>query len=318
MPSGKTLSLNFVYILAMGSKVLITGGSGLIGMALSKRLEENSHEVVHLSRMKKAGLPYTTFIWDIDKDFIEEGTFDGVNAVIHLAGANIAEKRWTAKRKKELADSRIMGARLIYDHLSSRRHEVKAFISASAIGIYGYDTGDELITEDHPADSHDFLAILTRQWEATADAFSELKIRVVKLRIGLVLSKEGGLLKKLLPFARLGLSSAFGTGRQFMSWIHIDDLTEIFVMTVSDETVTGAYNAVAPNPVTNREFLKILARTTGMPYFLPNTPKVALRLMLGEMAEAVAGGNRVSCRKIIEAGFRFKYKNLEDALKDLL
>ncbi len=302
----------------MSSKVLITGGSGLIGTALSKRLQERGHEVIHLSRQKRNNVPYPVFLWDIDKNFIEDGAFEGVDAIIHLAGANIADSRWTAKRKKELADSRIRGARLIYDHLSSKSHEVKAFISASAIGIYGYDTGDELITEDHPPNSHDFLAILTRQWEEAADAFSELSIRVVKLRIGLVLSTEGGLLKKLLPLAKLGLSSAFGNGRQFMSWIHLDDLVEMFVKAVGDEKMRGSYNAVAPKPVTNREFLKTMARVTGRPYFLPDTPKFVLKLMLGEMADAVAGGNKVSCEKIQRKGFHFKFASLEGVLNDLL
>ena len=302
----------------MRKKVLITGGSGLIGTALSARLVRDGYEVVHLSRKRPKDSPYKTFLWNIDDNFMEEGALDGVGTIIHLAGANIADKRWTARRKKELADSRIDSARLIRDKLSSVSHEVETFISASAIGIYGYDTGDAWITEDHAAHPHDFLAVLTRQWEEAADAFKEMNIRVVKLRIGLVLSRHGGLLKKLLLPAKLGLSSAFGTGRQFMSWIHIDDLTAMFAKAIADPQMSGAYNAAAPQPVTNREFLKTLAKALHRPYFMPAIPRAVLKLMLGEMADAVAGGNRVSCQKITEAGFQFRFENLETALADLL
>ena len=302
----------------MSSKILITGGSGLVGSHLSEILLGKGYEVVHLSRYRNKVSKFQTFTWDINKGHIEEGAFENVKYIIHLAGTGIAEKRWTDKRKQILTSSRVDSASLIYTWLKSGDHSVEAFISASAIGIYGFDTGGILQSEDRIQLGDDFLATLTKKWETAADQFTDLGIRVIKLRIGLVLSKKGGLLGKLVPLAKLGLSSAFGSGEQYMSWIHIDDLANMFIKAIENPEIHGVYNAVAPKPVTNKEFLKQLSEVLQKPYFLPNTPKFILSLVLGELSSAITGGNKVSSKKIEEVGFNFQFPELSEAIRDLL
>lgn len=301
----------------MDSKVLITGGSGLVGTQLSEELVQRGFQVAHLSRSRNKSSKYQIFYWDIGKKVIEEGAFENVKFVIHLAGAGVADKRWSTKRKQVLVSSRLDGANLIYTYLKSTKNSVEAFISASAIGIYGFDTGGIEQTEDRMQLGDDFLATLTKKWETAADQFKDLNIRVVKLRIGLVLSEKGGMMEKILPMARLGLSSAFGSGEQFMSWIHIKDLTEIFIAAVQKTELQGVYNAVSPIPVKNVDFLKTLAEAINKPYFLPNTPKFVLKMVLGELSSAITGGNKVSSKKIIDSDFRFQFADLKEALRDL-
>ena len=302
----------------MSNKVLITGGSGLVGSRLSSALSQKGYEVVHLSRFHSKSSAYKTFTWDLEQQIIEEGAFEGVNHVIHLAGAGVADKKWSAKRKKVLASSRIDSAGLIYKTLKDSNQKIASFISASAIGIYGYDTGGIIQKEERNRLGDDFLATLCKQWEAAADRFSELGARVLKFRIGLVLSEKGGLLDRLIPLAKWGLSSAFGSGDQYMSWIDIQDLVNMFIWAVEQEGISGTYNAVAPNPVSNKEFLQQLAKVMNRPYLLPNTPKFVLKLVLGELASAVTGGNNVSSQKIEASGFKFQYEKLQDSLEELL
>jgi uncharacterized protein (TIGR01777 family) len=302
----------------MAKKILITGGSGLLGSALSDKLHSLGQEVVHLSRFKSNNSKYQIFTWDIAKGSIEEGAFEGVDHIIHLAGAGVADKRWTEERKKVLASSRIDSAALILAQLRKSEIKIKAFISASAIGIYGFDTGSIVQAEDRTQLGDDFLATLTKKWEHAADQFNEVAGRVVKFRIGLVLSKNGGLLDKLVPVTKCGLASAFGNGEQYMSWIHIDDLVNMFIKAVEDNSYKGTFNAVAPNPVTNKKFLKILAETLNRPFFLPDIPKFVLRMALGELASAITGGNKVSCEKIQKSGFQFQYPELRESLSQLL
>jgi len=302
----------------MKSKVLITGGSGLVGTKLSSKLTEQGYEVIHLSRFKSKSSKYKTFTWDITSGIIEDGAFENIHSIVHLAGAGVADKRWTKDRKQELTSSRVDSANLIFKTLKYSRQKIDSFISASAIGIYGFDTGGIVQTEDRIQLGDDFLATLTKKWESAADQFSEIDARVVKLRIGLVLSNDGGLLAKLKPIANMGLSSAFGSGSQFMSWIHGDDLVNMIIYSIEKEIIAGPYNAVAPNPVNNKEFLKELSNALKKPYFLPNTPKFVLKLVMGELASAITGGNNVSSQKIQDAGFEFEYEKLDESLTDLL
>lgn len=302
----------------MNQKVLITGGSGLVGTQLSEKLVQQGYEVVHLSRSQNSSSTYKIFTWDISNKIIEEDAFENVNYIIHLAGAGIADKRWSDKRKRVLTSGRVDGAKLIYSYLKSGDHNVEAFISASAIGIYGFDTGGILQTEDRFQLGDDFLATLTKKWESAADQFTDLGIRVIKLRFGLVLSENGGLLEKLAPLAKLGLSSAFGSGEQFMSWIHIEDLTEICIAAIKNHEMHGPYNAVSPNPVTNKQFLAALSKVLNKPYFLPNTPQFVLKIILGELSSAITGGNKVSPKKILETNFNFQFPGLREALRDLI
>jgi len=302
----------------MKSKVLITGGSGLVGTKLSSKLTEQGYEVIHLSRFKSKSSKYKTFTWDIASGIIEDGAFENIHSIVHLAGAGVADKRWTKDRKQELTSSRVDSANLIFKTLKYSRQKIDSFISASAIGIYGFDTGGIVQTEDRIQLGDDFLATLTKKWESAADQFSEIDARVVKLRIGLVLSNDGGLLAKLKPIANMGLSSSFGSGSQFMSWIHRDDLVNMIIYSIEKEIIAGPYNAVAPNPVNNKEFLKELSNALKKPYFLPNTPKFVLKLVMGELASAITGGNNVSSQKIQDAGFEFEYEKLDESLTDLL
>jgi hypothetical protein len=302
----------------MTKKVLITGGSGLVGSSLSDKLAERGYEVAHLSRHRSEGSKFPVFIWDLAKSFIEEEAFENVDHIIHLAGAGVTDKRWSEQRKKELKTSRIDSADLILHYLKKKNKKLKAFVSASAIGIYGFDTGAIVQTEDRVQLGDDFLATLTKAWELAADRFEQCASRVVKFRIGPVLSKDGGFLKEILPIAKRGLGSAFGDGEQYMSWIHIDDLVNMFIKAIEDDTLDGVYNAVAPNPVTNKTFLKTLTQTINRPYFLPNTPKLLMRIVFGELSSVITGGNKVSCEKIEKAGFRFQFENLNESLSQLL
>lgn len=302
----------------MNKKILITGGTGMVGSALSERLRERGYEVVHLSRYKSKSSKFKTYLWDVPGRKVEAEALDNVHSIVHLAGAGIADKRWTDSRKKELTDSRIESTNLLFRELKKNNQKIASFIAASAIGIYGFDTGGIEQEESRQQLGDDFLATLTKKWEASADQLSELTPRLVKLRIGLVLSTQGGLLAKLLPPAKLGLSSAFGSGHQYMSWIHIKDLVAMIIASLENENIKGVYNAVAPNPVSNKEFLTILGKQLGKPYFLPNTPKVLIRLAFGELASAITGGNKVSCKKIQSEGFEFAFADLSSALKSLL
>jgi uncharacterized protein (TIGR01777 family) len=296
------------------AKILITGGSGLVGTQLSEQLTKDGHEVSHLSRTI-GGSNYPTFKWDLKKGFIDEEAFVGLDHIIHLAGAGVADERWTEKRKKLILDSRVDGVRLLYDYVSKLDVKLKSFVSASAIGIYGGDTGDVLLKEDSPY-GNDFLAEVVKSWEAETDTFSKIT-KVAKVRIGIVLSEKGGALPEILKPIKLYAGAPLGTGEQYLSWIHINDLCAIFAYVVS-ENLQGVYNATAPNPVTNEAMTKAIAKTVNKPLILPNVPSFVMKLMLGEMAQIVLGGNKVSGEKIIKTGFRFEYDQLQDALRDLL
>lgn len=243
--------------------------------------------------------------------------FEGVETVIHLAGAGIADKRWNSERKQEIMDSRIQSTTLLYDFLASNQHQVRTVICASAIGYYGFSLGNTLLHENSPA-GRDFLSTVVMKWEEAMDRMSALGIRLVKIRIGIVLSEEGGALKELARPVRLGVGAPLGTGRQMVSWIHMDDLCEIFIKGIQDERMRGAYNATAPNPVSNKELTASIAKAMGRRILLPPIPPFVMRMIVGEMADLVLFGSSVSCRKVQEAGFTFKYPELPEALNDLL
>lgn len=297
----------------MSKKILITGASGLIGSMLSERLSKN-HSIVQLGRSKRtSGEP--SFVWSVEKKQIDLTAFEGVDTIVHLAGANVGDKRWTSTWKKEILDSRVLSTALLFESLKKRPHSVKNFISASAIGYYGFE-GDSVFFEDSDAGS-DFLAQVTKQWEAEADRIQTLGIRVVKIRIGIVLAEKGGALAKMVLPIKYGFGSALGSGNQKMSWIHMDDLREIFIKAIEDESMSGAYNASA-GWVTNSVMTKAIAKVLGKPLWIPNVPAFVLRIVLGEMAEVALNGSKVAPDKILKTGFRFKFDQLNDALEDLL
>lgn len=297
--------------------ILITGGTGMIGHRLTELLLAKGHKVSYLSR-KKENLPKVEVLqWDIQKGYIEEGALEAADYVVHLAGAGIADKRWTDERKKEIIDSRIQPIELINSYLQKNNIQLKGFISASAIGIYGGDTGDIRLEENSEL-GNDFLAECTKLWEIHAKKMTNTA-RIVSVRIGIVLSEKGGALPKLVQPIRLGFGAALGSGKQFMSWIHVDDLCEIFVKALEDDTMQGPYNAVAPNPVTNQEMTSVAAQVLKKPLWLPNVPNFALKLVFGEMGIVVTGGNFVLNKRLSkETDFQYKFINIKEALNNLL
>lgn len=287
-----------------------------MGTRLTEMLTSRGYAVSHLSRSARSGA-INTYVWDIARQHIDPAALAGTGTIVHLAGASVAEKRWTAARKRELLESRTFSTRLLYDTLKKGNHNVTSFISASAIGYYGFEDNDTLLTEEYAA-GKDFLADLTRQWEAEVDKIETLGIRVVKIRIGIVLSNKGGALMEMAKPVRWGVGSPLGSGDQHVSWIHIDDLCTMFVRTIEDKALRGAYNGTGPYAVTNRELTRVIARVLHKPMFMPPVPAFALRLVLGEMADVVLSGSRVSSGKMQDAGFVFAFDTVEKAVKDLL
>lgn len=287
--------------------VLITGGTGFIGQALQSYLQAAGHEVRILSR--KSG-------WDVVNQTMDPSVLDGIDAIVHLAGAGIADKRWTTARKKELIASRVDSTRLLAHALQTQKHQVKTFISASAIGYYGADSGQKTCVETTESGA-DFLAECTRAWEDAVDEITGL--RVVKLRIGLVMERAGGIFPVLALPIRMFAGFILGDGNQGQSWIHRDDLVRMFAQALTDERAQGVYNAVAPEPLTHAAMTQEIAGALHRPVWWPHVPAFMLQLILGEMACLVTGGNFVSSQKIQnELGFTFTYKRFSEAIKQLV
>ena len=302
--------------------VLITGGSGLVGTRLTEILLERGFRVSHLTRKVEEktieGKPLKTYLWDIKKGVIDEKALLEADYLVHLAGAGIADENWSDERKKEIIESRTKSIDLIVNKLKTLPHRIISFASASGIGYYGADTGDEHISEQHTPGT-DFVADCCIQWEAAADKIQVLGIRTVKLRTGIVLSEKGGALPKLTQPVRWGVGAALGTGKQWQSWIHLDDLCEMYIKSLTDKQMTGAYNAVAPNPVTNYNLTKISAQVLSRPFWMPNVPEFTLKMVFGEMASIVLGGNYVLNQRIKqETDFDYKFVEVKGALEDLL
>ena len=295
--------------------ILITGGTGLVGTHLSQLLTQNGHTVTHLSR-NPTQKGYQTFYWDPKKREIAEEAIKSADVIIHLAGAGVSDKRWSQAYKKEIYDSRIDSTRLLKEKVKELNPELKHFICASAIGYYGWDSGEKLVDETSEK-GPGFLADVVEDWEKEADTFDELGIKVSKVRIGIVLSNEGGALVEMMKPIKMGAGAPLGSGRQYMSWIHLDDLCKMFVH-ILENGEEGIYNGVAPTPATNKAFTDAVAKQLKKPLWLPNVPKFALRLIVGEMTDILVGGNRVSSKKMEDAGFKFQYETLDQALRQLL
>jgi uncharacterized protein (TIGR01777 family) len=297
-------------------KILITGGTGMIGQRLAELLIDAGHDVALLTREPSKSSHYRLFGWDPAAGTIDPAALPFADCVVNLAGSNVADGKWTASRKQEILRSRLDGLDLLHRELAKPGHHVRTLLSASAIGIYG-DRGDELLYENSPtaAPADDFLADVVLQWEAAARALSTLGPRVVLPRIGIVLSPEGGALVPIAKTVRYGAGAPLGSGRQYMSWIHLDDLCRLLAQMVHDELWQGEYNAVAPNPVTNQEFTETLAQVMHRPLVLPKVPAFGLKLAMGEMSEIVLGSQRVSADKVLSQGFQFEYPELRAALE---
>lgn len=304
--------------------VTITGGTGLIGKHLSQHLLKKGYKVVILSRARHQGNDAAAIRylqWDIDKSAVDAGAISAADHIIHLAGANVTEKRWTAKRKQELLDSRTKSSELIVKALKEIPNNVKTVVTASAIGWYGWDTKTSRqkgFTEDAPADHH-FLGDTCRLWEESVKPVEASGKRLVKLRTGIVLAKDEGALKEFMKPVKRGVAPIFSSGSQMMSWIHIDDLCRMYIAAIENEKMAGTYNAVSPQPLTNKEMMLTLAKKIRGRFFIPvHIPAFILKIMLGELSVEVLKSATVSSNKIRREGFTFLYPSLSSALDDLL
>ena len=302
----------FRVLVNMAKNILLAGGTGLIGEQLIAKLIAEGHQVAILSRrpIKIAGVK--TFIWDVYGKTIDEAAFIGIDTVINLTGEGIADKPWTDERKQKIIDSRVKSAALIFEAIQKNGAEVKSYISASAVGYYA-DRGDEILDEESAAGTG-FLADCCIAWENAADQGIALGIRVVKIRIGIVLSGKGGALLSMEKPVKYFAGAPLGSGEQWMPWIHIDDLAGIFAKATEDPNMFDAYNAAAPSPVTNKTFTETLAKTLHRPTWPIKVPKFVLKTILGEMSILPLLSNNTSAQKLLDTGFQFKYLTLESAL----
>jgi len=304
-------------IVSEGSSVLITGGSGLIGRYLTSSLLSKGYKVSHLSRSANHFGRVRVYRWDPENGIIDHSALEGTDYIIHLAGANIGEKRWSTNRKSEILNSRVDSANLLYSEFNKTGKKLKAFISASAIGFYGSSTSLHIFSETDSA-ATDFLGRTCSKWEACADKFGINGTRVVKLRTGVVMEKSDSALSKLLIPARYGVFPRFGNGQQYMPWIHISDLCGIYLKAINDDTLNGVYNAVAPQHITQTEFMRSLSLALKKSFFHPPVPAFMLRVFMGEMADVVLKGSRISSEKIEKAGYNFLFSNITEALENVV
>jgi uncharacterized protein len=302
--------------------VLITGGTGLIGKALTALLTGKGYEVVILTRNTtgKKIIPQVRYAaWDIKAQTIDVQAVVQSDYIVHLAGANVGDKRWTAKRKKEIVDSRTQSSALIIKTLRENKHRVKAMVSPSGIGWYGPDGAGKksFVETDPPAD--DFLGETCRLWEAGVDPVTGLGIRLIKFRTGIVLGNEGGALKEFKRPLKFGVATILGSGRQVVSWLHLEDVCRIYLYGLENEQMSGVYNAVTAAPVTNKELILQLANMMRAKFYLPvHVPSFVLKIVLGEMSIEILKSTTVSNAKLQKAGFVFLYPSLQAALEQLV
>ena len=298
--------------------VLITGATGLIGREIVKQCHDKGFNVHYLTTSKSklaTESNYKGFFWNPNNNEIDHSCFDGVSTVINLVGASIS-KRWTESYKKEILESRTKTAQLLQDTIRLYNYNIKHVVSASAIGIYP-SSFTNYYDEAYDQNSDSFLGMVVAQWEDAIDGFKELGCKVAKIRIGLVLARQGGALPEIIKPIKFGAGAAFGNGKQWQSWIHVTDLANIFLHVVAHK-LEGVYNGVAPNAVTNSELTKTVAKVLHRPLIIPNIPKPLMKLILGEMHMLLFESQRVSSDKIKAKGFYFKYANLKPALIDIL
>lgn len=303
--------------------ILISGGTGMIGQAITRVLLAKGYRVIILSRGRKQAEPGSALTyahWDPSRNEIDPASIAAADHIIHLAGAGVADKRWTKKRKAAIVSSRVEGSRLIAVSLQQIPNKVKSVVSASAIGWYG---PDPVIPNPRPFKETDtaddsFLGNTCRLWEEAIEPAVQSGKRLVRLRIGIVLANEGGAFGEFHKPLRFGLATILGNGKQIISWIHVDDLVRLFIYMLENETATGVYNAVAPAPVPNKELILSLARERKKFYIPIRVPSFMLKLMLGEMSVEILKSVTVSAQKVQEAGFSFQYPEIRSALRSLL
>jgi hypothetical protein len=299
------------------AKILITGGSGSIGKHLIPKLLFKGHKVAIIGRSKRDIPGVESFVWDLKKGSLDERAFKDVSHIIHLAGAGIANKSWSPARKKEILESRVQPMQLLANALKSRNQRIKAFVSSSAVGYYGGITSDKIYSEiDIP--ENDFLGSTCKMWEDAVQYFKQVADREVRVRTSVVLMNNAGALPKLALPTKLGFGAAIGSGKQWMPWIHIDDLTELYLETIENDRYNGPFNAVAPQHVNQTDLIRAIGKTLNRTTFLPPVPRFLVKIVLGEMATVVIEGSRVSSQRLIDTGFEFQYPNIQTALTDLL
>ena len=302
----------------MAKNILLTGGTGFIGKHLTDLLIDSGFEVSILSRSDRKNTSSITYYkWDLTRNYIDEEAITKADYIIHLSGEGIVEKRWTKKRKQEILESRTQPIDLIFSVLEKTNKKPDAFVSASAVGIYGAYTNENICTEN-TTPANDFLGITCQEWEKAVDKINALNIRTVKIRTGIVLGKDEGFLKKIVPSFKSGFGAILGTGKQYVPWIHIMDLCNIYLKAIVDEQMHGPYNSCVTDNTTNASLSKTLANLFGYKIWLPKAPAFVLKIVLGEMSVAVLEGQRVSSEKIKKMGFDFQFTDLETALASCL
>jgi uncharacterized protein (TIGR01777 family) len=296
--------------------ILIAGGTGLVGQLLAQTLKDEGYNIRLISRSKPSNPVFPTFLWNVDKGVADGNAFNGVDIVINLAGSGVADKLWTERRKKEITESRVKSNQLLA-YCFKNYHRPALYISAGAIGFYGH-RNDELLTEEHPS-GDDFLSKSCTAWEKAVFETADPSTRLIIFRIGIVLSERGGALQKMLLPWKMGISTSFNPGNQWYSWIHEEDLVRLFVFGIQNEQIEGIYNAVAPNPEKMYDFAKVMKAQSKLPWRMVWTiPFTLLTAAMGEMSTVLTNSAKVSSEKIIKAGFQFKFKKMDEALKNLI
>jgi uncharacterized protein (TIGR01777 family) len=298
----------------MNKHVLITGATGMIGKALIRALLDRKYNVSILSTHTPVIPNVQVFKWDVNTKQIDIACFKGVDTIIHLAGENVAKEKWTVQRKQQIVDSRVQSTSLLLESLKKATHEVTTFISASAVGFYG-DRGEEILTEESPVGAG-FLPECCAKWESAVDAAAALGFRVVKLRTGVLIAKDEGALPAMAQPIKWFVGAPLGTGKQWIPWIHMEDMVGMYLYALEHE-LTGTFNAAAPNPVTNKTLTKALGQAIHRPIWPFAVPAPVMSLILGEMSVIALASTKTSAQKIIDAGYRFKFTNLQEALSEI-
>lgn len=295
--------------------ILITGGTGLIGRELQRLLKEKGYETAVLSRSRKNG-DNRTFYWDFEKGILDEEALLFADAIIHLAGESISARRWKPEQKKRILDSRVKTTDLLVEKIKTSEKKPEVFISASAVGYYGSTLLNWSYHEENDP-GEDFLADVAAQWELSSMPIDVMEIRRVVLRTGVVLTEKGGALPQMMAPVKWGLGAPLGSGKQMVSWISLEDLVNLYVFALENREISGVFNAVAPNPLNNKTFMKTLAHHLHRPFFLPPVPGLVMKIMFGEMASILLKGQGVSADKIMAAGYAFQHETLEEFLETI-
>ena len=299
--------------------ILVTGGSGMIGRRLTEILIEKGYDVIWLSRERHVNGEIPRYRWNYLKNEIDREALERADVIIHLAGSNLGEEAWTRRKKQEIVESRVQSSKLLLETIKTMSKKPEAFISASAVGFYGMHTSDKIYTEEDQPAKNDFLSRTCKKWESVAFGFQEeLNLRTVVLRTAFVVSNKSAGFKKMMLSTRFGLGAPLGSGRQYMPWIHLDDLCMIYLKAVEEKGMQGIFNAVSPESTTNADFMKTVAKEMKRPFFFPRIPAFVLRLVMGEAAGVILEGSRVSPQKIVDNCYQFLYPTAAKAIRNSL